>query len=196
MLAGAINDFSQIDIPFFIELLNQRGANSIASIAVDFRVIEVGTREVIWSDSIALAMGKAELNRLLPQQRLQKMYDAAAEATMNAFLDAIDPVKVVKEPNEGGMVLLNQGRGRLKVGDTFTIHSPGETYVDPTTGQQKAAIGDLLAVVQILRVDAASSWGRIIEGKAVGIKYGGLCKRAKLLPPAKGPVDDGTPGIK
>ena len=75
VLAGAINDFSQIDIPFFIELLNQRGANSIASIAVDFRVIEVGTREVIWSDSIALAMGKAELNRLLPQQRLQKMYD-------------------------------------------------------------------------------------------------------------------------
>lgn len=196
VLAGAINDFSQVDIPFFIELLNQRGVNSIASIAVDFRVIEVGTREVIWSDSIALPMGKAELNRLLPQQRLQKMYDVAAEATMSAFLDAISPIKIMKAPNEGGMILLNQGRGRVKVGDTFTVHPPGEAFVDPNNGKQKVVAGDLLAVVQILRVDAASSWGRITEGKGVGIKYGSLCKRARILPPVKKPTDDGTPGIK
>ena len=195
VLVGAINDFSQIDIPYYIKLLDERGINSIASIAVDFRIIEVGTREVIWSDSVAFAMGKKELNRLLPQQKLQKMHDATTDAMINAFMDAVKPIKV-SHVTKGGVVVVNQGRGRLKIGDTFTVHAPGETYVDPDGGKKKTTTGDLVAVMRIDRVALNTAYGSIMEGSAPAVKHGGVCVRAKLLPPKKGPVDDGTPGLK
>lgn len=156
------------------------GAKQEAFLALDVRIIDAATGEVI--DSVR-ADGRARSSGAIGGVSIGGMVLAGGkedttpvgQATRAALTDAVDficqrmeqiPWQSRVMEVEGDEVYITGGANmNLKVGDTFCVYRRGKPLVDPDTGQTLGYRETMLGTLRITEVQDKFSIGRMIEGQ-------------------------------
>lgn len=165
------------------------GKSSNAHVAVDIRLVDTATGQVLQSHN---AVGKAESSGLsVGVSRGDVDFGAdtfkktpLGQATRQAIHDAVHFIilnmermpftaKVVKV--DGSKVYINAGsQMNLKHGIKFYAYSVGEDIVDPDTGLKLGADEKLIGTVEVMDVQDKYSIGNLASGS--GLKRGDVLK--------------------
>jgi len=184
ILVGAINDFKIRQKEK--EVLGIKKVLREASLSFDFRVLEVATQEIRWSNTFSKRYSNSELAKLIggapddDELVRSTVIQAAGHETATEMLDVIFPLRIVQV--EAGEVYLNQGGIRVKEGEIYDVFESGRKVIDPSTGLKLPIDGRKLASIEIVRVAPKVSVGVIIpdsgEGCAACDLLQGVCRRA------------------
>jgi len=183
ILVGAINDFkiSQKEK----EVLGIKKVLREASLSFDFRVLEVATQEIRWSNTFSKRYSNSELAKLVgdapddDELVRASVIQAAGHETATEMLNVIFPLRVVQV--EAGEIYLNQGGIRVKEGEIYDVFESGRKVIDPSTGLKLPIDGRKLASIEIVRVAPKFSVGVIIarseEDCAACNLLQGICRK-------------------
>lgn len=180
LLAGKISKAGLKRIPYTIEVTGETGYNYMASFNVDYRIMVMATRQIKWSDTVALSLTDAEIRKTAPalngDQIQQALLTIAAKQVIHKAMENIYPVMVVQvQPNQE--IVLNQGGVTLAKGDQLNVFSRGEKVVDAYTGESLGAAESWIARIEIVRVIPKMSYARVIKGDVSAVKKGSICRR-------------------
>jgi curli biogenesis system outer membrane secretion channel CsgG len=117
------------------------------SMAVDFQVIEIATRQVSWAGS---AHGSG--------------LDQLAGSVVDDIMQAIYPIRLIRFDDPSSLIL-NQGGGTLRTGQRFRAFALGEALVDPYTNEPLGQAEQQVGVIEVTRVDTKLSYARVVSGK-------------------------------
>lgn len=180
LLIGTISEANLKRTPYTIQVTGETGYDYSAAFVADYRIMVMATRQVKWSDSVTLALGNDEINRLAPSLRPDQLQQAlltkAAKNIVHKAMANIYPLRIVKvQPN--GEVILNQGGVTVKNGDILDVFSNGEKVIDPYTGESLGSSESWVATIKISRVIPKMSYARVVKGEYSLIKNGSICRR-------------------
>ena len=131
------------------------------------QVVEFSSRKVKWKDVRRIG-GVYEDVASITRSMLEREIGKAADHLVRGMLDAIYPMRVVKVI--GDQVIVNRGKGAVKVGERFRIFLVGEELVDPQSGESlgqmevevgKGVISEVRPKFAFLRVEK----GRLEQGQ-------------------------------
>lgn len=144
---------------------------------LDYKIILAATRQVKWSDSISLNFNDAAIRNMLSRHGSSQagITSALAEQLVNKALENIYPMRVVAV--NGATVVLNQGGSTMKVGDKLSVYFLGEEMFDPYTNESLGQIEDKIADIQVVRVNAKTTYAKIIGGEADLVANGAIVRR-------------------
>lgn len=165
--------------------LQAQGSN--ARVAIDLRVIDTSTGEVVASHhvsrtvpSVGGAVGARAGSVTFGGEGFYQM--PAGQATRAAIGEAVQfvlgtplaaPVPVLAVVRvDGNVAYVNAGSSAsVKVGDVFQVYSAGEDLIDPTTGLKLGTTERLLGSIRITEVQEKFSIGSI-QGGTGAVKRG------------------------
>ena len=184
ILVGAINDFKIRQKEK--EVLGIKKVLREASLSFDFRVLEVATQEIRWSNTFSKRYSNSELAKLVggapddDELVRSTVIQAAGHETATEMLDVIFPLRVIQV--EAGEIYLNQGGIRVKEGEIYNVFESGRKVIDPSTGLKLPIDGRKLASIEIVRVAPKFSVGVVIpnsgEDCAACDLLQGVCRKA------------------
>lgn len=133
---------------------------------LDYKIILAATRQVKWSDSINLKFNDADIRAMLSKYGSSQAGITAelAEQLAQKALANIYPMRVVAV--KGKTVVLNQGGKTLKKGDRLDVYFLGEEMFDPYTKESLGFLEEKIAVVEVVRVNAKTTYAKVVEGDA------------------------------
>jgi len=195
VVRGAVTEFEErasgggagIRFPGF----GAEGGVSNAYVALDIRLIDTSTGQVIASHSAAKTApsaggglgarignvtfgGDAFFQTPIGQATRAAMDDALRFIMATAFKAVIPSFSIVKV--DGGTAYINAGaNSNVRVGDVLMVYSKGEDLVDPDTGLKLGSDEKMIGSVQITNVQEKFSIGAI-RGGTGAMKRGDLVK--------------------
>jgi len=136
------------------------------SAQLDYKIILAATRQVKWSDSINLNFSDGEIRAMLSQYGSSQAGITArlAEELTDKALANIYPIRVVAV--KGKTVVLNQGGKSMQKGERLTVYLLGEELFDPYTNESLGQLEEKIAVVEVVRVNAKTSYAKVVDGDA------------------------------
>lgn len=151
--------------------------NSKATVAVDVRIVDPETSEIIAAEDIRKERSKKGLNLRVKDLELGSQNEFDESIVGKATRDAINGVVDLLEKNSdkirwqakvitmnGGDVFINAGsKVGVKAGHTFNIYRPGEELIDPDTGLNLGSVESKVGVVEVIDSEVG-------EGKAARCK--------------------------
>jgi curli biogenesis system outer membrane secretion channel CsgG len=167
------------------------GRASNAHVALDIRLIDASTGQVIASHNAAKTASSASggfgarsggvdfggdifFQTPLGQATRAAMQDALQFIMATAFKAVTPSFSIVKV--EGGMAYVNAGvSSNVRVGDVFMVYSKGEELVDPDTGLKLGSDERLIGSIRLTNVQEKFSTGTILGGAGT-MKRGDLVK--------------------
>jgi curli biogenesis system outer membrane secretion channel CsgG len=195
VVRGAVTEFEErasgggagIRFPRF----GAEGSVSNAHVAVDIRLIDASTGQVIASHNAAKSApsagggigarvgtvtfgGDAFFQTPLGQATRAAMQDALQFIMATAFKAVVPSFSIVKV--EGQSAFINAGvNSNVRVGDVFMVYSKGEDLVDQDTGLKLGSDVRMVGSIQVTNVQEKFSIGTI-RGGAGAMKRGDLVK--------------------
>jgi TolB-like protein len=162
-----------------------------AVLAIDVRVVEFATRQVLWADNVTVKLSRIDrrpqadgshrrTNEDALNRYITTLVDDASIRLNQGFLDILVPIRVLGVLD--GKVYLNQGSTRFTQGEQLAVLGPPSDLTDPDTGALIRIEGRELAKIVVKEIMNTYSIADILNGKRDGIKAGLPCKR---LPCAK-----------
>lgn len=147
------------------------------SAQLDYKIILAATRQVKWSDSISIKLGDAGVRGLLGKHGSSQagLTSELAEQLVNGALSNIYPMRIVAI--NGKTVVLNQGGKTLKPGDKLSVYFLGEEMFDPYTKESLGQLEEKVADVQVVRVNAKTTYAKIVGGDAELVSTGAIVRR-------------------
>jgi len=169
-------------IPYEIQLTNQSGVDLDGSVAISFRIVVMATRQVKWSDTVALSFANQQLLNLAATDTVDSLVDGMLHTTaaelVTASLNNIYPIRIVAIESDG-QVVLNEGGTRLTEGQLLDVYSTGELVYDPYTKEPLGPIEKWAGMVKIMEVMPKMSYARIVQGDPVVIGKDCIVRRSK-----------------
>ncbi|MBQ4479516.1 MAG: hypothetical protein II943_02650 [Victivallales bacterium] len=169
VLVGSVKQF--FIAPPQVNTVQLTGAH-YASVAravmeLDYRIVNIATKEIIWADHIFIDLTPAEIkdagNDIVT---LYQTLNQMASRRIAEAMDAIEPIRVVKIlPN--GQFVLDRAGNLIIPGSFFDVYRQGDPILDPSTGEELGRPEELLSTIQIKRVDPKLSYGEIVLGSGV-----------------------------
>ena len=158
------------------KLLGTSSSRRTAEFIVEYRIIVVGTSQIKWSDTqkAVIELGGSQSTRMALQDAIEKVTASIA----NALLENIYPIRVIDVAGSQS-IALNQGGKTLHVGDRLDVMHLGKKMFDPYTKEPLGRSETKVATIEIVRVNAKTSYGRVVEGSAGAIKRNDVCRRVK-----------------
>ncbi|AJI46509.1 penicillin-binding protein activator LpoB [Francisella philomiragia] len=146
------------------------------SASVAYRMIELATMEVKWSNVVRLQVPANIANEYANydngdhSQILDYVAEQIGQTISEQIVGAIYPLQVLKV--DDGEIYFNQGGNGVVKGSTYEIRQEGGTSVDPATGQHIVLDSKVLAKVRITDVMPKYSVGIVIDGSLSKIQAG------------------------
>jgi len=163
-----------------IRATGERFVDRQVTIRIDYRVLDSREGETILMDTVGFD---------LPPERIKQEFGrkAGLDAVVGALigptgreiatriLDHVFPVKVVKVA-EGDLVFLNQGGGRLLVGQKLRVLQTGEELIDPDTGLSLGSEETWVGILEVVEVLPKYSKARVVDGNVASLRRGDTCR--------------------
>ena len=163
-----------------------------ATVAVDVRIVDVNTGEIIFSDTVRKQKSKSGLRLSTPKFAFRNQNDfdnsLVGKATREAINEIVKLIEKHAKPGEfkakivkvdaDGTVIINAGSNAgVKVGDRLVIYREGEELTDPDTGLSLGKEMKKIGVIQVTEdlFGGKASRARIISGS--NFQRGDLVKR-------------------
>lgn len=156
LVSGIVRDASHQVTYTKIPYVDRFNRDSVSKLAVDIRIIDTRTGEVVAAKSdIAsnssrsavkqrgrggnIAMSPAELNQLSKN---------LSDRLVQQVIDAVYPIKIIA--NKQGVIFINRGEDQnIKVGEILSVYRSGERLIDPDTGVDLGATEAKIGTVKI-----------------------------------------------
>jgi len=172
LLVGEINDFH---IQSYEKLENfSRYKITDAILNLDYRVIDVVQRKILWADSVKIPVtgNTAETDSISIRDHL---LDSGSTFLVDSIMEMIYPVRVLKVA--GNAIYLNQGGKRITKGRLFDVFSESEDLIDPDTGKVIRIDGEVVATLKIKKVMAKYSLAKLVSGDTDEIQVNSIVRR-------------------
>jgi curli biogenesis system outer membrane secretion channel CsgG len=168
-VVGAVTEFGykRSDIGGAVKGLGLGVASMSATVAVDVRLVDTSTGEILAADAKRVEKSKKGLRvdtrKLRFKSRTefdQSLVGKATREAINKVVKLIDKnmarvpwqAKVVRA--SGDQVYINVGaQGGVQVGDRFVVYRPGEELVDPDTGLSLGTVETRVGTIEVIKND-------------------------------------------
>lgn len=146
------------------------------SASIAYRVVELATMEVKWSNVVTInvpaniANQYVESNNGNYSELLSYLGKRFGKIISDQVVGAIYPLQVLKV--DDGEVYFNQGGDRVIKGNIYEVRQNGGVTIDPATGQHIVLDGKVLAKVRITDIMPKYSVGIVIDGSLTKIHKG------------------------
>jgi TolB-like protein len=150
------------------------------NVALSYRIIDVASGMVKFSDMYRRQLGDNEL--AAGSAADTKIASITGKEVGEKILFAIYPILI--ESIDGKQVTVGQGGNLIQVGDRFAILERGKKIVDSYTKESLGRSERKVGTLEIIRVGAKASTGKIIESK-VDLAKGFAPRRYALKPLSK-----------
>lgn len=151
-------------------------ANWRVSATVSYRVIELATMEVKWSNTVTVSLPASEANEYIEANNgsllevENRLYHKIGKEIADQVIGAIYPLSVLSVVDNN--IYLNQGGERVKRGSVYTIRYGIGTVEDSSTGQHTVLDSKPSAKVRVIDVMPKYSIAEVIEGGINNIQKG------------------------
>ncbi len=163
-----------------------------AVVAVDVRVVDVNTGEILFSDTVRRQKSKGGLSVSTPKLTFNNKNQFDDSLVGKATREAIDDIvkllaenvkpaefsaKVVKV-EDGGTMIINAGSNAgVKVGDVLVVYREGEELIDPDTGLSLGKDTEKIGVIKVTEdlFNGKAARAKIISGQ--NFQRGDLIKK-------------------
>lgn len=153
IVVGRMRNVGQVRREQYISITGETVVSQFARGNLDFQVIEVATRQVLWAGQINAGTG-ANLSQILERMVGQ----LGREVTQSVY-----PLRLVRMDNPEELIL-NQGGVTVELGQRFRAMLLGEEITDPYTRESLGRVERETALIQVMRVDDRLSYARLIGG--------------------------------
>jgi curli biogenesis system outer membrane secretion channel CsgG len=137
----------------YLSLTGETIVRSFARGNLDFQVMEVATRQVLWASTIEVGT-QANLNQVLDQMTTR----LGREITQTIY-----PMRLIRMDNPDELIL-NQGGVTVSNGQRLRAMVLGEEMTDPYTRESLGRVEREIGLVQVYRVDDRLSYARLVGG--------------------------------
>jgi hypothetical protein len=101
-------------------------------------------------------------------QQFTNMAQKVSAQMADQLVDTVFPMKVISI--KGNHIWINRGQdGGLKEGETLLVYRPGETLVDPDTGDVLGAAEEMIGNIKVLRINPKFTIAEMKAGKDGGM---------------------------
>ncbi|MBE7558971.1 carboxypeptidase regulatory-like domain-containing protein [bacterium] len=163
-------------------------ASSKAHMAIDLRVINAETGQVIHSESIVgqagdkasgfdfgiagISFGQSQSSSEPRQAAIRSCIYQAVQSILTG--DDQTPWRTnVSQIADNGQIIVSAGADeQIRVGDNLVVESKGQAITDPETGEVLGTMGSTSAIITITDVQPRFSMAKLTAGKAGDIKRG------------------------
>lgn len=167
--SGKLANVNYLVIPTVQQFNFYRSAKPVPNLEGKFRITDAGKIQISaqlvdttsgqvlttfdMSDSFRLKTQLANSKSGSPSSSQFKGLSKGVAAQMaDQLVDSVFPMKVLS--TKGHQVWINRGQdGGLKVGDTLVIFSPGESLIDPDTGENLGSAESEVGTITVTRVN-------------------------------------------
>jgi len=153
VVVGRMRNVGQVRQESYISITGETVVRQFARGNLDFQVIEIATRQVLWAGQINTGTG-ANLTQILERMVAQ----LGREVTQSVY-----PLRLVRMDNPEELIL-NQGGVTVEVGQRFRAMLLGEEITDPYTRESLGRVERETALIQVMRVDDRLSYARLVGG--------------------------------
>jgi curli biogenesis system outer membrane secretion channel CsgG len=190
VLVGTVSDFTVFSDLRTIQLTGEAKRQIRARAKVDYRLIDMSTRQVLWSDTAAVMTdrlaGASGAHAPSVRDVVDETIVKVARAVVRSTLDSSFPVRVVSLAGNGEVVL-NQGGVTVSQGDLFDVFLPGKKVREVYSGESLGRIENRVATIRVVRVLPKMSYAVVDKGDYALVVNGAICRRvgdAEGLEPA------------
>ena len=148
----------------------------IVSATVAYRILELATMEVKWSNIVKINVPANIANEAIDTETkdysnvVSYLETQIGDTIANQAIGAIYPLQVLKIID--GEIYFNQGGQRVRRGSVYEVRQSGGTTVDEATGQHIVLDAKVLAKIRITDVMPKYSIGIVVDGSLSKIQKG------------------------
>ena len=178
ILVTELADANAVEEERIIKLTGTKLVKRSGSATVNWKLISVGTGELMDQDSVVISLddeGMKGLARRYPGATVSSaLMSACVERLVSDLVGRAAPLRIAQVLN--GKVFLNQGRELLKVGQVFTVFRQLDVLRDPTTGAQLGHSDERLGLIRIDRCESDFSLAVVVSGEFGESAVGAVCR--------------------
>lgn len=126
----------------------------VFSADVTFSLIEIATRQILWTNSVKLAS----------QGSLTQALEQIVPVIGSQSSETLFPLRVVTSDDPNALIL-NQGGQSVVAGQKLALVELGRELTDPDTKESLGRRETQVGTVEITRVDNTVSYAKVVEGK-------------------------------
>jgi curli biogenesis system outer membrane secretion channel CsgG len=180
LLVGSIETAGLETTSQTVEASGYSFSRSYAGMSVAARLLDVQTGAITWADTLRIGFDHSQLSRMFgggtpdASGTLIALDDEMSMALVGAVVENVAPIKVALV--DGNTIWLNRGTGRLEPGMRLQVRGGGMEVVDPDTGESLGQAERMLAVIEVVSVDAKKSQCTLIEGAGEELRPGQIAR--------------------
>ncbi len=182
---GAVTEFGNTknDVGIKIKGFGIGSKSQKATVAVDVRLVNTTTGEIINAESVRKEESSSGLSLSTPDGRFNNASDFDNSLVGKATRAAIDDIvvmindqaadlpwegKIIKA--DGGQIFIKPGAdGGVSVGDQFAVFSAGEALIDPDTGLSLGSTETRVGVIRIVQVLDRAAKATAVSGSGFAV---------------------------
>lgn len=149
----------------------------------EVRLFVAATRQIVHTGQYRLRLENNDVRNLVEKWRTERidydelkdrLFDVAARHIVEDMIEQFYPVRVAAA--DADVLVLDQGAGRLTVGDIYTVSGEGEPIIDPQTGELLGHMQTASVKVQVRQTLPRFSYAAVVEGPAAAVQVGHVCR--------------------
>lgn len=189
MLSGTVRDFRLKNALRPEQRANRKIGLYEAKVKIDYSLIIPATLQARISDTVEFELSPQEVRGLYeittPADLDIDVADVEAAIAAMVAERIVDKVTEYAYPVlvaaiEERLIILNEGGGRIKLGDCFDVYKKGDEVFDPQTGLSLGKAETKTAVIEVQSVKDRMSVASVKEGIAEDIAVGSICRKSVL----------------
>ena len=147
-----------------------------ANITIDYRIIELATMQIKWSNTITIDVPKQLANKLMENNSYSALanyiYKKVAQKISSQIMTVVFPLRILQV--SGNYIYINQGGDTIQNGSIFDIKKIIAVEKDPSTGTHIPLMSHIIAKAIVTDVAPKYSVAKIISGNSYKVKKGQL----------------------
>ena len=110
-----------------------------------------------------------------PAQLRDAFISLVVNEVLHSITDRVSPVKIASIQADG-QIILNQGGSRMEEGLLLEVFTMGKEIFDVDTRESLGKIENLVATIEVQRVEPTMSFATVVKGDASKVSVGLVCR--------------------
>ena len=163
ILTGEIRNVSGSSSDHTIAISDERIQKSDLFVEADFSLIEVATGQIKWSGTKRDSLVSEGIANERDPTLVNRLIESVAAMIANELTENIYPMRIVNATDPNAIVI-NQGGDTVNEGEQLEVFLLDKMMRDPYTKEPLGRKENSIGMLQITRVNAKVSYGKIIKG--------------------------------
>ena len=160
VIVGKLRNTATRTVDQEIAITGQRQRRFEATGEADYSVLDIATRQVKWAGSIHTKAASLDEG---PDSGMSALLEQLAALAGDNITQNIYPMRIIKAEDPDDLVI-NQGGITVTPGERLQAMRLGSDLVDPYTKESLGRKETPIAVIEITRVTAKLSYGKLVSG--------------------------------